>query len=243
MIRLLVLVEGETEETFVNEVLAPYLHSLGFESVSARILGNARQRERRGGIRGWDGVLKEIVSHLKSDSQCIVTTMVDYYGLPRSGVGAWPRRLDSEDFAGIGRADLVESEMQLQVDAALGISTPMSRFVPFVVLHEFEGLLFSDCGLFAEGINRPELAAPLQSIRDSFSSPEEINDSPATCPSARIRQLFPGYQKPLMGSLAAINVTLDRIRGSCPHFDGWLSRLVARAGIRHASDTSPPGVP
>jgi hypothetical protein len=29
------------------------------------------------------------------------------------------------------------------------------RFVPFVVMHEFEGLLFSDCAAFSRGIAAP----------------------------------------------------------------------------------------
>ncbi len=44
MTRLLVHVEGETEESFVNEILAPHLCSRGFSKVSARLIGNARQR-------------------------------------------------------------------------------------------------------------------------------------------------------------------------------------------------------
>jgi hypothetical protein len=39
MVRLLVHVEGETEETFSNEILRPYLLTAGYESVSARIIG------------------------------------------------------------------------------------------------------------------------------------------------------------------------------------------------------------
>lgn len=37
MARLLVHVEGETEETFVNEILAPHLRQHGFDRVSARL--------------------------------------------------------------------------------------------------------------------------------------------------------------------------------------------------------------
>ena len=48
MTRLLIHVEGETEESFVNEVLAPHLYTHGYGLVSARLLGNARQRDRRG---------------------------------------------------------------------------------------------------------------------------------------------------------------------------------------------------
>ncbi len=47
MTRLLVHVEGQTEEEFVNEVLAEHLDQRGFSAVSARLFGNARQRSHR----------------------------------------------------------------------------------------------------------------------------------------------------------------------------------------------------
>ncbi len=84
MARLLVHVEGETEETFVNEILAPHLYRCGYTRVSARLLGNTRQRDRRGGIRGWDSVRDDILNHLKEDAGCLDTTMVDYYALPQT---------------------------------------------------------------------------------------------------------------------------------------------------------------
>src|SRR5713101_2359479 len=95
MARLLVHVEGETEETFVNEVLRAHLVARGFERVDARLLGNARQRDRRGGIRGWSAARRDIVRHLAQDPGCIATTMVDYYGLPQTGEKAWPGRADA----------------------------------------------------------------------------------------------------------------------------------------------------
>jgi len=58
--RLFILVEGETEETFVNELLAPHLYEKGFECVSARLMGNARLRVQRGGVRGWTEVKTEV---------------------------------------------------------------------------------------------------------------------------------------------------------------------------------------
>ena len=64
MSRLLVHVEGETEETFANELLGPYLHDRGYSEVTARLMGNARQRSRRGGIKGWAEVRKDILGHL-----------------------------------------------------------------------------------------------------------------------------------------------------------------------------------
>jgi len=90
--RLLVLVEGETEETFVKELLRPHLGGFGFADTSARLMGNARMRSRRGGIRGWPEVKKEIIRHILEDYERYVTTFVDYYGLPASGEKAWPGR-------------------------------------------------------------------------------------------------------------------------------------------------------
>ena len=86
MTRLLLHVEGETEESFVNEVLAEHLYALDYTVVSARIIGNARQRDRRGGIKPWPAVREGILNHLRQDTGFMVSTMVDYYGLPLSGV-------------------------------------------------------------------------------------------------------------------------------------------------------------
>ena len=47
MARLLIHVEGQTEEDFVNEVLRNHLMAQGYHSVAARIVGNARLRAAR----------------------------------------------------------------------------------------------------------------------------------------------------------------------------------------------------
>ncbi len=88
MTRLLVHVEGPTEEQFVNEVLARHLYPFDFFDVAARILGNARLRKNRGGVIPWNKARKDIINQLKGDSQISVTTMVDYYALPKD----WPGR-------------------------------------------------------------------------------------------------------------------------------------------------------
>lgn len=101
----------------------------------------------------------------------------------------------------------------------------IKSLIPFVVLHEFEGLLFSHCERFSRGIGRPELAPQLQIIRDRFGSPEEINDSPTTAPSKRIEALIPTYKKPILGIAAVLAIGLETIRSACPHFRSWLERL------------------
>ena len=221
MSRLLVHVEGEAEETFVNELLRPYLYDRGYSAVSARLMGNARQRSRRGGIKGWAEVKKDILEHLKQDTGRLVTTMVDYYGLPQT----WPGRKAAGGLEFAQKAKTVEDELLADISQEMGGAFNAGRFIPYVMMHEFEAMLFSDCEGFGRGIGRVDLVQSLQAIRDQFASPEEIDDSPHTAPSKRIEHLMPNYQKPLMGNLAALEIGIRAIRRECPYFEAWLERL------------------
>ena len=223
MTRLLVLVEGETEETFVNEVLAPHLRNFGYIQTGARLLGNARQRSRRGGIRAWSSARKDLERHLRQDRAATVSLMVDYYALPQSGSRAWPGRAAS---AG---ANAVENALRECIASRMGGRFDRRRFQPLVMMHEFEAMLFSDCQAFGRAIDRPQIIPGLQAIRDAFANPEAIDDSPEGAPSKRIEKLVPDYEKPLMGCVAALEIGLTSIRAACPHFRSWLERLEMRA--------------
>lgn len=229
MTRLLVEVEGETEEDFVNHVLASHLCSVGYKRVSARLLGNARTRNQRGGIREWNIVRKGILNHLKQDPEVIVTTMVDYCDLP----GTWPGRVDASSGRKCAseRASVIEEALCKDVSSKLQNFDPR-RFVPYVSMHEFEALLFSDPDRFARSINRfiqsisrCDLSREFCAIRSEFSTPEEINDSPDTHPSKRISALVPRYQKRLTGVDAVKEIGLDTIRKECPVFGRWMEKL------------------
>jgi len=225
MARLLVHVEGQTEEDFVNLVLRDHLLHCGYQSVSARIIGNARLRRCRGGIRAWLTVRKDIINHLHEDPGCVATTMVDFYGLPQHGDRAWPGRAAAVGASGHHKALVVEEALRDNLAHEMGTDFDVTRFLPFVVVHEFEGLLFSDCAAFARGICRPDLEPSFSQIREGFATPEDIDDSPVTAPSKRVEELVPGYEKPLFGALAILEIGLDPIRAECPHFDDWLHQL------------------
>ncbi len=170
------------------------------------------------------------MNHLREDQGCIATTMVDYYALPQGDPNGWPGRAQSSALNSVEqKARCVQDAVRDDLIAEMDSRFDSNRFAPFVVMHEFEGLLFSDCVAFSHGIGRPELEASLRKIRDGFATPEEINDSPVTAPSKRVEGLVPGYQKPLLGILAALEIGLARIREECPHFDGWLKQLESLA--------------
>jgi Domain of unknown function (DUF4276) len=222
MTRLLVHAEGETEETFVNVSLRDYLCSRGYHDVNTRLIGNSRQRAKRGGIKPWSTVKREIVRHLQEDKNCLATTMVDYFALPKDGPGAWPGRGEAHGPRSV--------EEGMLADIAKGYGNSLAnRFIPFVTMHEFEGLLFSDCKRFADSIARPELATKFQAIRNQFDTPEDINDSPMTAPSKRIEAIVPGYNKPFLGNIAALDIGVEKMGKECPHFAEWLDTLVAKA--------------
>jgi hypothetical protein len=155
--------------------------------------------------------------------------MVDYYGLPQAGAKAWPGRAAAAKLPFALKATTVQQALHAEVCAKLGKKFDPGRFVPYVMMHEFEGLLFSDCAKFGEAIGRPDIADQFQAIRDAFRTPEEINDAPATHPSQRVQALVQGYEKPLLGTLAVLEIGLETIRAECPHFRNWLERLEALA--------------
>lgn len=118
MARLLVHVEGQTEENFVNEVLRIHPISKGYHSVAARFVGTSRHR---GGIRKWPLARKGIMDHLREDPGCIATTMVDYYALPPATDGGWPGRAQSAILSSAGsKAEFVENALLRDLAAGAG---------------------------------------------------------------------------------------------------------------------------
>lgn len=229
MTRLLIHVEGQTEEEFVACMIRPHLLAIGFTEVSARLMGPARKRSNRGGVCGWPTAKAEINRHLSHDKAAFATTFVDFYALPDQGYGCWPDRDNCAGLSLNAQSGKLQAAIALDVQNDCGYQIA-NRFVPYVAMHEFEGLLFSDPAAMAEGMGCPNLSDDFQMIRDAFTTPEHINDSKETAPSKRIIGLLPGYQKVLQGNLAALEVSLPSIRVQCPIFDAWLSKLEALLG-------------
>lgn len=224
MARLLIHVEGQTEETFVNEVLAPHLYQFGYSKVSARLLGNARLRSRRGGVCSWVAVRNDVLNHLREDAGTLSTIMVDYYALPKSGGSSWPMRAESAALAFPDKSLAVQNAIHTEICQHMGPDFISARFVPYIMMYEFEGLLFSSPTGLANIIGH-HLVEDIEKIRADFESPEHINDSPETAPSKRILKLAPNYVKPLMGTLAVMEIGLDAIRAECGLFDSWVTQL------------------
>jgi hypothetical protein len=116
------------------------------------------------------------------------------------------------------KADICEQVPDLRPDV---------RFLPYLQLHEFEGLLFSDPAVFASSIGKAHLAQVFRRTRDDFLTPEDINDGPDSAPSKRVLGAHPSYQKVVDGTLASRAVGIERMRQECPHFRQWVEQLGA----------------
>jgi hypothetical protein len=57
--------------------------------------------------------------------------------------------------------------------------------------------------------------------------PEAINTDKG--PSRHIKELAPSFKKRIDGPLLALDIGLAAIRGRCPHFNNWLTKLEALA--------------
>lgn len=216
MSRIHVLVEGQTEETFMRDVVAPHLASLGvylhYTILKTKRVAGAP--DHAGGVTGYRRFKNDLTRLLRDTDAVAVTTFVDFYGLPIDfpGRGSMP---PGDCFA---RVAYVEEQIFDDISHA--------KFIPFLALHEFEALLFVDPETVDSAVPQVNALARLTAIKDSFASVEEINDSPQTAPSKRLIDIFGGaYQKPLHGPLIAHDIGLERIRQECRHFNEWLTQL------------------
>lgn len=207
MIRLAVSVEGQTEEEFVKRLLRDHLCAADVDVTPVQV-GSARNRWKGGNVS--EAVLVDDMGRLSHRFDA-VTSLVDFYGFRGKG----SRTVD----------ELV-SDLNDELCTRLGPRARPDRVIPYVQLHEFEGLLFSRPEAFQSVPDAPEASvAQLRAVRSRFASPEDINDGRETAPSKRILSALPRYRKVVHGPRVAGRIGLAAIRSECPRFDAWLTRL------------------
>lgn len=203
MIRIGLAVEGDTEVRFIKEVVAPQYIERNCHFTPIDLEGNVSVDR-----------LTSKMFNLRHDFDA-VTSLVDFYGFKRKGNRS---------------AGELEKEVQDGLAKRLGGRFDSRYVFPYVQVHEFEGLLFSNAAPFGQLFDHAGLEGKLQAIRNEFGSPEDINDSQQTAPSKRLEQLIPGYRKNLFGARLAAAMGLACIRTQCPRFDGWMTRIDGLAG-------------
>ncbi len=213
MIRVHVFCEGQTEETFVKESLYEYFGEMGIFLNPFLIRTSSHTK---GGLLRYAAIKPQLHRKCMEDRTAYVTTMFDVFRLPA-------------DFPGKSTMTAVDPYEKVEfLETRLHADIGCRNFIPNLVLHEFEGLLYSDPDAFTSWFGE-EPAERLKNERRCFETPEHINEGPETAPSKRIKKHCDGYSKPWHGPLIALDIGLDAIRRERRHFDGWIERLLSLA--------------
>jgi hypothetical protein len=218
MSKVHILVEGQTEDEFVREILGEYLSPRGIY-LSTTIVKTKRaiggNPAFKGGAVSYGKIEFDVKRLVHDSSASLVTTMIDFYRLPSNFPGF-------NDHAAKSGSPL-QCVTYLEDKFRAAINHP--KFLPYISIHEFEALLFSDPDIIVREVRGEDekTRAALYAINKRYSSPEDINkDHP---PSKRILEYLTEYEKILHGILIAIEIGVDRMRQKCPHFHEWLTKI------------------
>ncbi len=213
-----ILVEGQTEETFVRDTLRRHLEPRGIYlnpilATTKRVQGSANFR---GGITSYSKVKYDLQRLLQDSSANLVTTFIDYYHLPT-------------DFPAYGTLPAGTCYQRVDhLERAFKTDIQHPKFLPYLALHEFEAMLFADFAAIDRSFPERRALERLQAIKAAFSSPEEIDEEEP--PSKRLLALFAGYQKTFHSPLIVEEIGLESIRRECRHFADWLTQIESLAG-------------
>jgi len=210
-------VEGQTEQGFVTQTLKPHLEGFGY---IVSVVVNPTSQGSRGGLSHYQQ-FKTNAKKIRNDApDCLLTTMIDLYGLPN-------------DFPGMEESRGIDDPQKKAafLEEALANDLEIDNFIPYIQLHEFEALLFSDIEKIDQ-VLRTQVPSPLPQLQDvlnRYGSPEDIDHNKG--PSLHLQDICGGqrFAKTLWGLQIARMIGLPVMREKCPHFDQWLTTLETSA--------------
>jgi hypothetical protein len=217
-----IVVEGQTEQTFVREVLAPWMANREIFLIPTLI---GKPGHKGGDIR-FARAKEDIGRLLRQRNDTYISTMFDYFRIEAN----WPGREEIRKHISNGTALTAEQKAILLEDASsyaiadeFQNCNTKQRFIPYIEMHEFEALLFSDPKSIAIkiGIDQAEIDA----ILSKHPNPEDINEDPEMAPSKRLSNLKKDYRKVAMGKVVSEAIGIQKISERCLHFGGWIDKM------------------
>lgn len=219
MIRAIYIIcEGQSEEEFVNGILRPYFNSQQIYDVRSILMTTSKGH--KGGDVKYDRLKFNIDKLLNRETDILVTTFIDFFRL-------------KNDFPKFEDAQAIQNKIQRVqfLEQALAVAIDNPRFIPYIQLHEFEGLLFAskDGFEFLPDLKPANLKSLLSAVNEK-ENPEELNDGELTAPSKRLEQLIPGFDKnkPFYGGFIAEVNTIGAVLDRCLRFKTWVETLIEK---------------
>ncbi len=218
------VVEGEkTEFDFVKNILAK-------EFPPDIYVSAIKIKKTRGGLKHYSNFKSDII-RLINQKDAIITTMIDFYALPKDFPGYNKAKKIKDVYDKVG---FLEKAIKQDIEETSG--KELYHFVPYIQLHEFEALLFSDIEKFSL-LYESQIVEDLKEILQQFKgNPELINENKDTAPSKRIFEIIARnsskrnkkyyFKKTFHGLLLAEEIGIRQMRKMCPHFDQWVETLM-----------------
>jgi hypothetical protein len=222
MKELYVFCEGPTEQGFCMQALSPHLFPHHDGCIHTIKIAHSKHHGivYRGGIGKYASLKRDIQNTLKSrhENNVFFTSMIDLYALPNEFPGKAANVRDPNN----------PTPYAIALETAFGVEIGDFRFIPHLQLHEYETMLLAEPDSFRISFDDcDQEIATLKALVASFPTIEHINDGKDTAPSKRIIDLLPAYDglKTTAGPDIAEYTGIAAIRGKCPHFHEWLSKL------------------
>lgn len=204
-----ILCEGQSEESFVNKILAPYLEPNGIYVKPVML----------GGVSRYSCIRKDL-KRLGQDSSAMLTTMLDYYKLPQDVPGVSVYAADKQTNP-TEIARFIEEKIKEDLHKELACI----EFFPYIQMHEYEALLLSNVDSFHNIKMKPSAITKLKKDIQKFPTPEHVNNSVQTAPSKRILKAYQYYQKVSDGTIVAESIGIETMMDKCLHFADWVRKL------------------
>ena len=216
MKRLVIIVEGETEESFVNNILRPFFCSKGLYNT----IQCFNTKHSHVGVSKYSYIKKDILNTIY-EKDVVVSMMIDFYRL-------------LSDFPGFNdlkatqthqeQANLLEARIKKDLENSQ--KQLFENFIPYIQLHEFETLVFTSINGIDSLFERSEMDYKgLMNVIQQYPNPEDINNHPDTAPSVRLKKLIPGYNKVLHGIDIINTVGMNELLEKCPRLKVWVESM------------------
>ncbi|MFA6745620.1 MAG: DUF4276 family protein [Bacteroides graminisolvens] len=216
MKRVIFIVEGDTEISFIQKCIMPYLYQKGFTNpMNAQKIITNRKKNKKGGNVAFE-YLKNDIERVAATRNVLITTFLDFFRLPT-------------DFPGYTTDSLKIEQIEEAVRENISSIVDRANFLPYIQRHEIEALMYTNMDGFNYVVDKEESLNKLKEIINQYANPEDINSGSETAPSKRLMKIFP-YQKTTDGEIILEALPIDDIRSKCPRFNEWLENL--ENGIR-----------
>lgn len=217
MKRLVIIAEGETEESFVNNILCPFFCSKGiYNSIQC-----FKTKHSHGGMSKYSYIKKDILNTIY-EKDVVVSMMIDFYRLPSDFPGFNDLKVTQTHKE---QANLLETRIKKDLEDSQ--NQLFDNFIPYIQLHEFEALVFASISGIDSLFERSEMDYNgLMNVIQQYPNPEDINNHPDTAPSVRLKKLISGYNKVLHGIDIINTVGMAELLEKCPRFKTWIESMV-----------------